>query len=486
MQKKQTPPLKILFAASEARPLIKTGGLGDVAGTLPLAVKALKQDVRLVIPAYPAALQHKGKTRTISRLTLPLGRVQILERLLPGSRLKVWMVEYPPYFNREGNPYQGPNGLPWPDNAERFALFCQAITALALNQAGLGWQPDLVHCNDWQTGLVPALLSRAKNRPATLFTVHNLAYQGLFPESTFGALDLPWSFWSPHALEFYGQLSFMKGGLVFADRINTVSPTYAKEIQTPEFGCGLDGVLRHRRESLSGILNGIDSSWNPAHDPAIARQYDKNGLEGKQENKRALQQEFGLAPEPHTPLLGFVGRLVDQKGIDLLLTILPEITTLPAQVVFLGSGESHYEHTLQTVAQRFPEKIAVHIGFDEEMSHRIEAGADMFLMPSRFEPCGLNQMYSLRYGTPPIVHRVGGLADTVVDTTPATLADGTATGIVFDRPDSAALLEAIKRATLLYGQQREYWHPIQQNGMEQDFSWKRSAESYLELYRRIL
>lgn len=477
---------KILFASSEAYPLIKTGGLGDVSGSLPTALKTLHQDIRLVLPAYHSVLEQKGRTKTIAQMTLPMGRVNILERLLPGTRLKVWLVECPPYFDRPGNPYQGPNGLPWPDNAERFALFCQAICGLALDQAGLNWQPDLVHCNDWQTGLVPALLSLHEKRPATLFTIHNLAYQGLFPETTFSALDLPWSFWSPHALEFYGQLSFMKGGVVFADRISTVSPTYAEEIQTPEFGCGLDGLLRHRRDRLSGILNGVDKNWNPAHDPALIKNYSLRDPKGKQDNKKALRQELQLPESRRTPLLAFIGRLVEQKGIDMLLEILPEIVRLPAQITFLGSGEKRYEQALQQLAQRYPEQIAARIGFDEALAHRIEAGADMFLMPSRFEPCGLNQMYSLRYGTLPIVHQVGGLADTVVDSTPATLQDGTATGVVFSRPNPFVLLEAIKRATLLYGQQKGYWQPLQRQGMRQDFSWRRSAERYLDLYEQTL
>ena len=479
-------PCKILFACSEAYPLIKTGGLGDVSGALPCAIAALQQEVRLVLPGYREVLEQSGRVKTIARLNLPTGRATLLERLLPGTRLKVWLVDFPPYFDRPGNPYQGANGLPWPDNAERFALFCQAVRALALDRAGLDWQPDLVHCNDWQTGLVPALLSLHKKRPATLFTIHNLAYQGLFPESTFGALDLPWSFWSPNALEFYGQLSFLKGGLAFADRINTVSPTYAREIQTPQFGCGLDGLLRHRRKQLSGILNGIDKSWNPARDPALTKNYSLRDPKGKNANKRALQRELGLPDSAKMPLLAFVGRLVEQKGIDMLLEILPEVMKLPAQVVLLGSGDRRYEDALQRMARNHPGQISVRTGFDETLAHRIEAGADMFLMPSRFEPCGLNQMYSLRYGTPPIVHRVGGLADTVVDTTPATLRDGTATGVVFDRADSRVLLEAVKRAILLYGEQERYWRPMQRHGMGQDFSWRRSAECYLDLYRETL
>ncbi len=486
MTRDESPSFKILFASSEAYPLIKTGGLGDVSGCLPPAIKALKQDIRLVLPAYQTVLQHQGRLTTVAQFTLPLGRVRILERQLPGSRVKVWLVDCPPFFDRPGNPYQGPNGLPWPDNAERFALFCHAVCALALNQADLHWQPDLVHCNDWQTGLVPALLSRHKKRPATLFTIHNLAYQGLFPEATFPALDLPWSFWSPDALEFYGQLSFIKGGLVFADRINTVSPTYAKEIQTPEFGCGLDGLLRHRRDRLSGILNGIDKIWNPAKDPALIANYSIRNLQGKQENRKSLLRHYGLPWRPDRPLLAFIGRLVEQKGIDLLLEILPKLVELPAQVVFLGSGEKRYEEALRRLAREHGDAIGVHIGFDERLAHLIEAGADIFLMPSRFEPCGLNQMYSLRYGTPPVVHRVGGLADTVVDTTPASLRDGTATGVVFDRPDSATLMEAVKRAVLLFAQRETSWLPIQRQGMRQDFSWRRSARSYLALYRQTV
>ncbi len=479
-------PLRILFASSEAHPLIKTGGLGDVAGSLPGAIKGLHQEIRLVLPGYRDILKQKGRLKRVATVTLPLGRATVLERTLPGSRVKVWLVDFPPYFDRPGNPYQGANGLPWPDNAQRFALFCQAVTRIALNQADLEWQPDLVHCNDWQTGLVPALLSLHEQRPATLFTIHNLAYQGLFPESTFDALDLPWSFWSPDALEFWGQLSFLKGGLVFADRINTVSPTYAEEIQTAQFGCGLDGLLRHRRDRLSGILNGIDKEWNPARDSALEHNYSRRDLTAKRLNKLALQQQLGLPSSPGMPLLAFIGRLVDQKGIDMLLEILPQILQLPARVAILGSGERRYEQALQRLARRYPEQVAVRTGFDETLAHRIEAGADIFLMPSRFEPCGLNQMYSLHYGTPPVVHRVGGLADTVVDTTPATLRDGSATGVVFDRADSIVLLEAIKRAVLLFADEKGCWQPMQRRGMGQDFSWRRSAQRYLLLYRQTI
>ncbi len=486
MDTNENLPRKILFASSEAYPLIKTGGLGDVSGSLPVALKSLRRDVRLVLPAYREILNHKGKSATIAQFTLPLGHVKIKERLLPGTRLKVWLVDCPSCFDRSGNPYLGENGLPWPDNAERYALFCQAVSHLALGKAGLDWQPDLVHCNDWQTGLVPAQLSLSESRPATLFTIHNLAYQGLFPETLFSTLNLPWSFWSPHALEYYGQLSFLKGGIVFADRINTVSPTYAEEIQTPQFGCGLDGLLRHRKDKLSGILNGIDKNWNPAQDPLLTKNYSLRKPGGKRDNKKALQRELHLPVKMNIPLMAFVGRLVEQKGIDILLTALPEIVDLPAQVVFLGSGEKRYEQALRQLAKKHPEQIAVQIGFDEALAHRIEAGADIFLMPSRFEPCGLNQMYSQRYGTPPVVHRVGGLADTVTDTTPATLRDGTATGVVFDGAESTVLIEAVKRATLLYGQQKQYWQPLQRQGMRQDFSWRRSAKNYLELYRQTL
>jgi starch synthase len=474
----------ILFVTSEVYPLVKTGGLADVSGSLPRALDSIVQDVRIVLPAYPQALEAAGECPVRSTFHLQGRQVTVLEGRLPKSSVPVWFLDCFGLFNRPGNPYVGDDGDPWPDNAERFAHFARAVVELAMNRASLSWQPTIVHCNDWPSGLVPALLAFEHARPATVFTIHNLAYQGIFPASAFAGLDLPRRLWAPDALEFHDQLSFIKGGLVFADRINTVSPTYAEEIQTVEFGCGLEGLLHHRRERLSGILNGIDDNqWNPAEDPYLTKTYSFRTLNRKSANREALQKEFDLPQEPDVFVLSLIGRLVTQKGIDLVLDLLPELIQLPVQLVLLGSGERRFEQSLIYWARRYPGQIAVTIGYDEALSHRIEAGSDIFLMPSRFEPCGLNQMYSQRYGTIPIVRSVGGLADTVVDATPPFIGDGTATGIVFEEASAGALIEAIKRAWLLFDD-KEKWERLQRQGMQKDFSWRLSAEQYLRLYER--
>lgn len=478
--------MKILFAASEAQPLIKTGGLADVCGSLPVALKQMRHDVRLILPAYREAVARAGNLRVAADLSLPGTPypVRLLEGRLPGSTVTLYLVDSPPHFYRNGGPYSGPDGRDWPDNAERFALFCRAVVAVATGRAGLNWLPDVVHCHDWQTGLVPALLSYEPQRPITVFTIHNLSYQGLFAWHQFQALRLPLDLWSMHAMEFHGMFSFIKGGLVFADWLTTVSPTYAREITTPHYGCGLEGLLQHRASHLVGILNGIDYSvWDPAHDPLIPRNYDADSLHLKAENKTALQRHFGLPEDPDAVLLGHVGRLVEQKGADLILAVLPELLQERIQLVVLGSGQPEFERSLSAAATRYPGHLGIRVGYDEALAHQVEAGADMFPMPSRFEPCGLNQIYSLRYGTVPIVHRTGGLADTVVDATAATLADGTATGFVFDKPAPHALLQALRRALRLY-EQKNVWRQIVVAGMRQDFSWNRSARQYVELYRR--
>ncbi len=479
--------MKILFASSEAHPLIKTGGLADVSGALPKALGELGQDVRLVLPAYPDLLARAGEVREIARVSVAASAepVQILQTTLPGTGLPVYLIAARHTFDRPGNPYVGPDGHDWPDNAQRFARFARAVVEIAMDRAGLGWRPDLVHCNDWQTGLVPALLGLEAARPATVFTVHNLAYQGLFDWATFQALELPYAWWSMHALEFHGQVAFIKGGLVYADRITTVSPTYAREIRTPEFGCGLDGLLNARAQALTGILNGADyTQWDPASDPLLRHHFSAARRQGKAANKAVLQEAFGLPRDAHLPLLAHVGRLVEQKGIDLLLDILPELMRRPLQLVLLGSGQKKLEDALRAAQAAYPHRLGLHIGYDEPLAHLIEAGADAFLMPSRFEPCGLNQIYSLRYGTLPIVRRTGGLADTVVDADADALALGTATGFVFDAATPAALLAAIDRALALF-RRPSAWIGVMQTAMAQDYSWARSAQRYLDLYRSL-
>jgi starch synthase len=478
---------KILFVTSEAHPLMKTGGLGDVCGSLPAALQGQGVDVRVLLPGYHDALRRAGELQAIAEVPMPQlhGSVRLLEGVLPGTRVKVWLIDYPPAFGRAGNPYLDGNGIPWSDNAARFALLARVAVAIARRRAGVRWCPDTVHCHDWQSGLVPALLSLEPERPATVFTIHNLAYQGRFGYHMLHALGLPPSLWSPASLEFYGELSFIKGGLVYADRITTVSPTYAREIQTPEFGEGLDGLLRHRADHLVGILNGIDDeTWNPASDTHLLAPYSVTRLAGKRRNKAALQEHFGFEPDPAVPLLGLVNRLAYQKGIDLLLGALPTLMQTPLQIVIIGTGDAAYEDGLRRAIAQYPGRFAAQIGYDETTAHRIEAGADMFLMASRFEPCGLNQMYSLRYGTVPVVRAVGGLADTVVDASETNLVAGTATGVTFAAADSPALAAAVRRAQALYANSKT-WKAIMTTGMRQDFSWRHSAQAYLRLYDEL-
>lgn len=475
---------KILFVTSEAHPLIKTGGLADVCGSLPKALADLSHDIKLIIPNYQA-LKTDASVRYLCSLRIDNRNINILETRMPDSPVVVWLVDYPAYYNYPGNPYVDELGEPWPNNAERFALLCKVAVEAAMNRIGQDWQPDVVHCNDWQTGLVPAFLSLEYAAPKTVFTIHNMAYQGLFPASTAELLNIPSQLWHLGGLEFHDMLSFIKGGLVYANYITTVSPTYALEIQTAEYGYGLEGLLEHRNTSLGGIINGIDmEQWDPASDVYLSEHYSAAKLNNKQLNKARLQERFGLAVDASIPLFGLIGRLVEQKGIDLIVACLPEMAKLNLQFVLLGSGDKAFEQQLQALADLYPEKIAITLGYNEGLAHLIEAGADSFLMPSRFEPCGLNQMYSQRYGTPPIVRSTGGLADTVTDSMPETIADKTASGIVFAEASPGALLEAIKRCLLLYSDP-DIWQQIQQNAMAKDFSWLQSAKQYLALYDNL-
>jgi len=482
--------LRVLIASSEAHPLVKTGGLADVAASLPAALRELGQDVRLIIPAYPRAVKQLAAASLLQDLELPGYRTKV--RLLSGQHpdhdLPVYLVDAPEYFAREGNPYVDVSGRDWGDNAERFLLFCQVVAQIGLGVPALGWQPDVLHCNDWQTGLTPTLSYDRPKRPALVFTIHNLAYQGLFDRATFERLGLPAALWSLAGLEFHQRMSFIKGGIVFADRVNTVSPTYAEEVKTPRFGCGLDGLLRQLGPRFQGILNGIDYRvWDPATDPMIAQRYGPESLDQKVVNKRALQQELGLPVNDRAFLLGYIGRLVEQKGVDLILAVLPRLLAHPdVQLVMQGSGDPQVERAMVEAVHAHPAQIGVHIGYDEDRAHRIEAGCDAFLMPSRFEPCGLNQLYSLRYGTVPIVHRTGGLADTVVNATPERLAEGRATGFLFDHSNPDSLWHAARYAVRLYRDQPELWRALAQAGMGTDSSWERSAERYIELYRAAL
>ncbi|MFP4614519.1 MAG: glycogen synthase GlgA [Thiohalorhabdus sp.] len=480
--------LRILFVSSEVHPFVKTGGLADVSASLPHALHELGHDVRILMPGYADALRRAGDLPVAEGWSgLPEGpKTRLRTARLPDSGVPVWMLDASGFSDRPGNPYLAPDGEPHADNAERFYRLARATAAIATDRAGLDWRPEVVHCNDWQTGMVPVRTLLERVPAATVFTVHNLAYQGLFPHATFQGLSLPPWLWHPEALEFHGHLSFMKGGAAFADRLTTVSPSYAREIQTAEHGWGLDGLFRRRAADLTGILNGIDHrAWDPATDPHLPAHFSSEDLAGKREVKAALLEELGLDADAEAPLLGVVSRLADQKGIDLLLGAARTLLARGARLAVVGTGDRYYETALRRLAQYNPGKVGVHIGFSEALAHRVVAGADMLLMPSRFEPCGLNQLYALRYGTVPVVRAVGGLADSVVDATPENLAAGSATGITFAGDTAAALGGAVDRALKLY-QDDTQWRRLQDTGMEQDFTWERSAGEYVKVYRSAL
>jgi starch synthase len=479
--------LRILFATSECAPLVKTGGLGDVSAALPAALKALGLDPRILLPGYRPVLAQLPKCREVARFaaTADFPAARLLQGRTP-SGVPLFALDCSELYDRAGGPYQNEAGSDWTDNALRFGLLSRIAALLGSADSPLGWQPDVVHCNDWQTGLAPAYLRYAAGaRAATLQTIHNLAYQGIFEPQFVAALGLPPECFTPDGVEYYGKLSFLKSGLQFADAITTVSPTYALEIQSEPLGFGLQGLLAARRDCLFGILNGIDIGlWNPATDPLIAGRYDADTLGAKAINKSALQRRLGLAPSPAMPLFAVVSRLTAQKGLDWLLAIATQLLALPAQLAILGSGEPQLERRFRALAQSHAEQVSTTVGFDETLAHLIEAGADAFLMPSRFEPCGMNQMYSQRYGTPPIVRATGGLADTVVDCSPATLADGSASGFVFHDASAEALLAAVERAAGTWRDSAS-WRALQRNGMARDFGWEASARRYAAIYARL-
>ncbi|HEX9289921.1 MAG TPA: glycogen synthase GlgA [Anaeromyxobacteraceae bacterium] len=475
--------MRILFVASEVAPFAKTGGLGDVAGALPAALAARGHELAVVTPRYgfvdPAAhrLERLGATvhgrgESAALLGAKLGRAN------------VYLLEHERFYGSRRAPY-AEHGRDYGDNAQRFAFLCRA--ALDLPRA-IGFEPDVVHLHDWQTALGAWMLRHEHGHEAwarrarSVYTIHNLAYQGVFPKELTPAVGLPWEVFRYEAMEFYDQLNFMKAGIVFSDALTTVSPTYAREILTPEHGCSLDALLRHRARDLTGILNGIDDeAWDPSRDRHLAARYGPRDLSGKAHCKTALQLELGLAVRRDVPLVAMVGRLVEQKGIDLVAAALQDVLGLDVQLALLGSGRHDYEELFARTARDHPRRVAVHVGFDEALAHRIEAGADAFLMPSRFEPCGLNQMYSLRYGTVPIVRAVGGLEDTVEDF------DGfrSGTGFRFRDYHPAAMLTAVRRA-LDVSRDARAWRGLVERGMAQDNSWRHSAQQYEELFERVL
>lgn len=476
--------MNVLFVTPEIAPWVKTGGLGDVAGALPAALRAAGCDMRVLLPRYPALREAFPTTRHLARLTALGGNLPAADLLEAATTdgLWFWLLDCPALFDRPGNPYLGPEGRDWLDNHLRFGLLSRVAARLASVATPLDWRPDILHCHDWQTGLAPYYLRHYDGGgAASVMTIHNLAFQGIFPPFALDELGLSVGDWHIDGVEYYGHLSFLKAGLRHADAITTVSPTYAREIQTEAEGMGMDGLLRTRADRLVGILNGIDTqTWNPAGDAHLAASYDAAHLDAKARNKTALQRETGLAERADRPLFGVVSRLTEQKGLDLVAALADALIDLPAQLVVLGSGEKSLEAAFRALAARHPGNIAVTIGFDEGLAHRIEAGADIFLMPSRFEPCGLNQMYSLAYGTLPLVRATGGLADTVVD---AATGEG-GNGFVFDAATAEAMLAAIRRAAELW-RDPPRWRRLQQNAMAGDFGWQGPACRYLELYRSL-
>jgi len=481
--------MKILHVGAEIFPLVKTGGLADVLGALPQALIGAGADVRLLLPGLPAivdAVLHQkvvceiGPCFGAARATLRLGR-------MPYSKVPVYVVDAPYRYRRAGSPYQSSDGSEWADNVQRFALLGWVGAQLAAGELDRTWTPELVHAHDWHAAMSCAYIAaHPPTRVATVFTVHNLAYQGLFPSGDFGLLGLPSRFMASSGLEYHGQLSFMKAGLKFARRITTVSPTYAKEIATHEFGFGLDGVIRGRGSDVSGVLNGVDGKvWDPASDAGLAARYSASQPQGKAQCKAALQTELGLTLDPKAPIFGLVSRLTSQKGLDLLLGALPGMLRRGAQLALQGTGDPALEAAFVAAAQSHVGSVAVRIGYDEAFAHRLVAGADALVVPSRFEPCGLTQLYALRYGTLPVVRRVGGLADSVVDATPEALRDDRATGFVFDAASGDALGGAIGRAIAAYRAPAQ-WRQMMHCSMRQDFSWDAAAARYLALYREML
>jgi starch synthase len=482
-------PLQVLFATPEAVPFAKTGGLADVAGALPKSLRELGCEIKLIMPYYrmvkDSGLPHQSLGEEIE---VPLGYEKLKADIYQGrlnQDIPVYFIDREEFFDRP-HLYGTAKG-DYFDNAERFVFFSKAVLLFCQR---MGFSPDIIHHHEWQTGLIPAYLKSVYqndpllSRTAAVFTIHNIAYQGLFKKEKFWVTDLPAEMYNPEGIEFWERINFMKAGIVYADVINTVSKKYSEEIQTAEYGYGLDGILRKRRSRLYGILNGVDyEDWDPAHDLHLIARYDLNDLHGKRECKKDLLKEFHLPSSlENAPLLGMISRLADQKGFDLLAEILDKLFTLDIGFVLLGTGDQKYHDLFTQIAHKYPQKAGIRIAYDDRLAHKIEAGADFFLMPSRYEPCGLNQIYSLKYGTIPIVRATGGLDDTI---TPYDPVSKKGNGFKFVRYEAKEFLNTIRGAIRIYSQP-EHWKQLLRNAMTADFSWKRSAEAYLQLYRKAL
>lgn len=478
-------PVELLSVASEMFPFVKTGGLGDIVGTLPRALSGHGIRTRTLLPGYRAVLAGREHARCVARFADLLGhRAEILENSLYGN--DIFILDIPALYDRGGDPYVGPDGNDWPDNDIRFAVLSRAAAYIAQGMVE-GYRPDLVQAHDWQAGLTAAYLHYDQHAaPPVVQTIHNLSFQGCFPASTLMRLGLPADALRMEGVEYYGQVGFLKAGIYFADWITTVSPTYAREIQTPEGGMGLDGLLRARTQTLTGILNGIDTDiWNPEHDPDVHFPYRLRDIAGREANKRAFQAEFGLPQDPDAFLLGSVSRLTMQKGVDLLPDVVADIFRDNIQLVVVGSGNLSIQRELSMLQRRFPRRFACHIGYSEALGHRMPASVDALLMPSRFEPCGLTQMSACHYGGVPIAARVGGLADTIVDANAAAIAGNAATGFLFSPVDAGTLLGAVRRAHVTF-RDRQAWSALQRNAVAYDVSWTQKAAQYADLFRTVV
>ena len=486
--------MNILIASSEVVPFAKTGGLADVGGALPIELERLGHRPFVFMPGFRSVYTAGQPVEPLGvEFNIPIGskisKGSLAKSVLPGSEVDVFIVQQPEYFERAELYREA--GEDYPDNCERFVFFCRAVME---SIHFLDLQVDVLHGNDWQAGLLAAYLALEYRRIpgfekiASLLTIHNLAYQGNFSHWDMALTGLDWKHFNWQQMEFYGRLNLLKTGLVFADALNTVSPSYATEIQSSDLGCGLEGVLRHRAKDLSGIINGVDYDiWNPESDSRIAKNYDVTSWkEGKSECKKSLQKAMNL-PESDGPLVGLVGRLASQKGWHLIIEVMKTLVSrFDMQWTILGTGEPEYHRALKELAEAFPDKVGIELGFSDDLAHQIEAGSDIFLMPSQYEPCGLNQLYSLKYGTVPVVHATGGLADTIINLDQESQLQKTATGFSFYEYHADALLAALRRATDVYSHNPDLWQQIVTNGMQQDWSWSQSARAYISLYERLI
>ena len=478
------PKTSVLFVTPECAPLVKTGGLGDVSAALPAALHAIGVDVRVLLPGYPAVMAANPGAVEVARFVALGHPMRLLQGALD-SGVPLYILHNAYLFDRSGGPYQADDGHDWDDNALRFGVLSRAASILGASKSPLPWRPSVVHAHDWPAALAPVYLHYTPGpRAASLTTIHNLAFQGVFDRERLDHLELPAESMGIEGLEFYGRYSFLKGGLVYSDAINTVSPTYAQEIQTEELGFGMQGVLRKHAAKLHGVLNGIDTAlWNPQTDPLIPARYGPLTLEKKINNKLAFKQRMGLGGPADVPLFAMVSRLTHQKGIDLLADAAARITAMPAQLAIVGTGDRALVERLTAMQARLPGKMALSVGFDESLAHLLEAGADAFVMPSRFEPCGMNQMYSQRYGTPPVANATGGLVDTITDEALG-IGSAKATGFLMREASTAALIETVERAVAAYREPRQ-WRNLQLNGMARDFGWRGAAGEYLDIYQRL-